>query len=54
VPRRTALEWSTRVGDLLNHLSEHPDIDRDRYAEHIATVLLDGITEPTRRPPTRR
>ena len=34
---------------MLDHLSQHPDIDSDRYAEHTADVLLDGITGPTRR-----
>ena len=35
---------------MLDHLTEHPDIDPGRYAEHTATVLLDGVAEPSGRP----
>jgi AcrR family transcriptional regulator len=53
-PYLLAVTYQGLVDTMLDHLSEHPDIDPDRYAEHTATVLLDGITEPTRRPSPRQ
>ena len=53
-PYLLAVSYQGLVDTMLDHLSEHPDIDRDRYAEQTVTVLLDGITEPTRRPSPRQ
>ena len=30
---------------MLDHFNDHRDIDPDRYADHTATVLLDGIAD---------
>lgn len=46
-----AVTYQGLVDTMLDHLSEHPDVDPDRYARHVATVLLDGIAPPTGRPP---
>lgn len=48
-PYLLAVTYQGLVDTMLDHLSQHPDIDSDRYAEHTAAVLLDGITGPTRR-----
>jgi hypothetical protein len=37
------------IGAMLDHLSDHPEIDPERYTEHTAAVLVDGIAEPTHR-----
>jgi AcrR family transcriptional regulator len=48
-PYLLAVTYQGLVDTMLDHLSQHPDIDSDRYAEHTAAVPLDGITGPTRR-----
>jgi AcrR family transcriptional regulator len=53
-PYLLAVTYQGLVDTMLDHLSENPDIDPDRYAEHTAAVLLDGITEPTGRPQPRQ
>ncbi len=52
-PYLLAVTYQGLVDTMLNHLSAHPEIDSDRYAEHTAAVLLDGITQPSGRPTPR-
>jgi hypothetical protein len=49
-PYLLAVTYQGLVDTMLDHLTEHPDIDPGRYAEHTATVLLDGVAEPSGRP----
>lgn len=47
-PRLLAVTYQGLVDTMLDHLIDHPDVDPGRYAEHTATVLLDGIVTPSR------
>ncbi|HEY6430034.1 MAG TPA: hypothetical protein VIX84_22620, partial [Acidimicrobiales bacterium] len=47
-PHLLAVTYQGLVDTMLDHLIDHPDVDPDRYAEHTATVLLDGIATPPR------
>ena len=49
-PYLLAVTYQGLVDTMLDSPHEHPDIDPDRYAEHTAAVLLDGVAEPTGRP----
>jgi hypothetical protein len=44
-PHLLAVTYQGLVDTMLDHLTEHPDIDPDRYAEPPAPVLLDGIAD---------
>lgn len=47
-PQLLAVTYQGLVDTMLDHLTYHPAIDPGRYAEHAATVLLDGIATPSR------
>jgi AcrR family transcriptional regulator len=47
-PHLLAVTYQGLVDTMLDHLIAHPGVDPGRYAEHIATVLLDGIATPPR------
>lgn len=42
-PHLLAVTYQGLIDAMLDHLTGHPDIDPGRYADHTATVLLDGI-----------
>lgn len=49
-PYLLAVTYQSVVDGMLDHLLAHPDLNAARYAEHTATVLLEGITQPPGRP----
>jgi AcrR family transcriptional regulator len=44
-PHLLAVTYQGLIDAMLDHLTDHPGIDPDRYADHTATVLLDGIAD---------
>ncbi|GAA3617762.1 TetR/AcrR family transcriptional regulator [Microlunatus ginsengisoli] len=45
-PRILAVSYQAAVDGMLDYLEEHPDLDKDRYAADLATILLDGARSP--------
>ena len=46
-PQLLAITYQGLVDTMLDHLDQYPEIDADRFAEHTAAVLLQGIaTDP--------
>ena len=43
-PLLLAVTYQGLVDTMLEHLDNHPGLDVEAFAEHTATVLLDGIT----------